>query len=95
MEKGPLGLSTRRQDHVGNEAAFELREDVKDTFSGGSTAVGSDTFDLKDALDKGNGFIVTRDPKVIKALDGYEALKRTNLGDAKAAKKGSSKGGKS
>lgn len=77
---------------MANEAAFELKEDFKETFAGASTAVGDQTFDIAEALESGRGYVVTKDPQVINALDGHEALKRAQLGDAKAAKK--SKGGK-
>lgn len=72
---------------MANEAAFELKEAVKEHFDGATTAVGEETFDIKAELDKGHGYIVTDDERTIRALDGVESLKRAQVGDAKAAKK--------
>ena len=71
---------------MANEAAYELKEQYIEGFAGGSCALpDGSTLDVAALLDEGNGFIVTSDPQKVQALDGFEALKRTQLGEAKQA----------
>lgn len=58
-------------------AAFSLRAEFADTFTGGTANVNGDAYDVKAALDAGKGTVVTDDPAIIDALDQHPALERT------------------
>ena len=71
---------------MANEAAFELKDSYDSETFAGSTAVGDKTLDVKGRLEEGGGTIITDDPNEIRALDGYPALKRTAITEAKEAR---------
>jgi len=63
-----------------SQVAFTLRADFDDgTFEGSVSLPDSDVIVLHEALAEGKGTIVTSDERVISALDGVVALKRTSL----------------
>lgn len=60
--------------------AFELRDDVDPELFGGSVTLQSGiAWDVREALDDGDGVIVSADPALIHALDNYPALKRVGV----------------
>lgn len=68
-----------------SQQAFELKESHKDdTFAGSFALADGKTFDLAEALKKGEGVIATDDPQVIATLSDHEAFKTTTVPERKS-----------
>lgn len=82
---------------MSERAAFAPKERFSDPDQLGAVFVSDLAGDInvREAVAEGDGFIVTDDPRVITALDGYEPLKRVSLDEAesKPAKKAAPKKG--
>lgn len=72
--------------------AYALRAQYADDYLGCDLAVGDNSFNVLEALEKGNGQIVVdpNDHVLVLALDGHEPLKRVPV-DVKKAEKAANK----
>lgn len=74
---------------VSDSAAFAPKQEFSDPDCLGTIFV-NDTSDLnvREAVARGKGYIVTADPDAIRALDSYPAVKRVSLTEAEHASAG-------
>ena len=72
------------------EIAYAVKEEYADQgYEAGSLAVGDETYDLAEALENGNGYVVVDEREVLlsQRLDEQMALERVDLKEAEKARK--------